>query len=41
MDDHSIHKMYFNEIFPPANFQNTRFELLADELDDFGNAEVF
>jgi len=33
--------MYFNEIFPSANFQNTRFELLADELDDFGNAEVF
>jgi hypothetical protein len=33
--------MQFHEVFSTANSQNARFQLLADELNDFSDAEVF
>jgi hypothetical protein len=41
VNDHPIDKMDLCQILPSADSQDPRFELLANQLDDLGNAKIF
>ena len=41
MNNHSVHEIDLDQFFPVTDRQNACLELLSDELDDLGDAEIF